>query len=499
MLEKIGKYRIDSELGTGAMGVVYKAFDVNIERVVALKTVRTELFRDTQEANDLLARFKNEAQASGRLSHPNIVAIFDFGEAEKIAYLVMEYVKGTPLSSVLVQEKPTDIDVTLSFMSQLLHALDYAHKQGVVHRDIKPANLIITHDAQVKITDFGIARIESSTLTQFGSVIGTPRYMSPEQFRGEIVDGRTDVFAAGVILYRLLTGREPFDGSAAIVMHQILNEPARNPSDVNNDVAYEFNDVIQKALAKSPHERYASAQDFLNALEAAYRTSKLRLGESPEVNDDRTILSYQRTLTESRIIAGKHPIPTYSQGSINSASINTVTPWKIDIQPQLQTILAKHVGPMARVLLKNAMANANNLNEVCNALTPHIPTEKGRSDFLDSLRALNKSFADSAITKGAATSTSITGILTPETQTLLSRTKSLDSHTSISSAMLTPDSEVLEKTESILTNYIGPIAKILTKKTLKQTQNKRELFHLLSLHITTTADRANFLKQVESL
>lgn len=499
MLEKIGKYRIDGELGTGAMGVVYKAFDLNIERVVALKTVRTELFRDIQETNDLLARFKNEAQASGRLSHPNIVAIYDFGEAEKIAYLVMEYVKGTSLSAVLVQEKPTDIDVTISFMSQLLHALGYAHKQGVVHRDIKPANLIITHDAQVKITDFGIARIESSTLTQFGSVIGTPRYMSPEQFRGEIVDGRTDVFAAGVILYRLLTGREPFDGSAAIVMHQILNEPALNPSDVNSDIAYEFNEVIQKALAKSPNERYASAQDFLAALEAAYRTSRLRLGESPEVNDDRTILSYQRTLTESRIIAGKNPIPTYVQGSINSASINTVSPWKIDIQPQLQIILAKHVGPMARVLLKNAMTNASNLNEVFNALTPHIPTEKGKSDFLDSMRVLSKSFSDSAITKGSAASTSISGVLSPETETLASRAKILDSHSNISSTTLTLDSEIIVKAETILTSYVGPIAKILAKKAFKQTQSKMEFFHLLSSHITNATDRADFLRRVESL
>ena len=217
MTEQLGKYRIDSVLGKGAMGVVYKAFDPYIERIVALKTIRKELLSDAQHA-ELVGRFKNEAQAAGRLNHPSIVAVYDYGEDDESAYIAMEFVDGTPLNTLMVADRPTDPARIYAWMSDLLRALAYAHERGVVHRDIKPANLLITRIAQIKISDFGIARIESSTLTQTGSMIGTPSYMSPEQFRGETVDGRSDVFSAGIVLYQLLTGVRPFTGSPAPVI-----------------------------------------------------------------------------------------------------------------------------------------------------------------------------------------------------------------------------------------------------------------------------------------
>jgi serine/threonine-protein kinase len=192
MISQLGKYRIDGVLGKGAMGVVYKAFDPLIERTVALKTIRKELFSDDQQA-ELIGRFKNEAMAAGRLNHPNIVTVYDYGEDSESAYIAMEFVDGTPLDTLMVAGQPCALARVSAWMGDLLLALDYAHSRGVVHRDIKPANLLVTTSAQVKVSDFGIARIESSTLTQVGAMVGTPSFMSPEQLRGDAIDGRSDV------------------------------------------------------------------------------------------------------------------------------------------------------------------------------------------------------------------------------------------------------------------------------------------------------------------
>ncbi len=490
MLDKLGKYRIDGVLGTGAMGVVYKAFDTNIERTVALKTIRAELFGDHADG-DLYARFKNEAQASGRLSHPSIVAVYDFGEIDQIAYLAMEYVQGTPLNALLVAGVPTDIDASVSCLSQLLRALDYAHARGVVHRDVKPANLIITDDALVKITDFGIARIESSTLTQTGSVIGTPSYMAPEQFRGETADGRTDVFAAGIVLYQLLTGGRPFVGSASTVMHQILNETPPNPSGKNAALGPEFDVVVQKALAKNPADRYASAQAFLEALQGAHRVHKSRLGANTSAEDDneRTVMAFRARAAGVAAAAPGQVDPGYTPTSPGSSAINTTTPWKVEMLPELQTLLSLQVGPMARLLLKNAAGGAANIDELCDKLLPHIPSEKGRAQFLDGVGGLRKKLASStgntggagtSRTGGAALATGLGGATAMKT--------------SMTGITLAPD--ILELAEEKLTPYIGPIARVIVKKVAKQTADRREFFLLLAANLPTAEERARFLREV---
>lgn len=267
-LKKLGKYEIRRELGQGAMGIVYEGFDPMIGRRVALKTVRRDQL-DRAEVEEILARFKREAQAAGRLNHPNVVAIYEYGEDEGTAFIAMEFIEGRELKDRLDASERFPMSEIVRIMTQLLDALDYSHKSGVVHRDIKPSNIILLKDGTVKVADFGIARVESSTLTQAGSVLGTPSYMSPEQFMGQTVDGRSDLFSAGVILYQFLTGEKPFTGALTTIMHKVLKEEPAAPSELNVQVPRPFDALIRKALAKRPDERFQSGREFAEALKAA--------------------------------------------------------------------------------------------------------------------------------------------------------------------------------------------------------------------------------------
>jgi len=256
--QKLGKYEIRSELGRGAMGVVYEGWDPGICRRVAIKTVKRDQL-DRAEVGEVLARFQREAQAAGRLTHPNIVAIYEFGEEPDAAgggagtaFIAMEFVNGRELKDYFDKDERFPLPEMSRIMTELLAALGHAHKNGIVHRDIKPANIILLADGTVKVADFGIARIESSTLTQAGTVLGTPSYMSPEQFMGQTVDGRSDLFSAGVILYQFLTGDKPFTGTVTTIMHKVLKEEPAAPSELNVQVPRAFDALMRKALAKRP-------------------------------------------------------------------------------------------------------------------------------------------------------------------------------------------------------------------------------------------------------
>ncbi len=284
---KLGKYLIRRELGKGAMGVVYEGFDPIIERVVAIKTILPQQL-NAEEAHSVLARFKREAQAAGRLNHPHIVGIYDYGEviaedertmvaasvedqpdAQRVAYIAMEFVKGRELRDYFEANERFALSDVQRIMAEMLGALAHAHAHGVVHRDMKPANLIVLDDGTVKVADFGIARVEKSELTQAGTVMGTPSYMSPEQFMGQTVDGRSDLFSCGVILYQFLTGEKPFTGNTTTIMYKVLREEPLAPSMLNVALPAAFDAVVKKAMAKNPDERYQTAQEFSDAIKAA--------------------------------------------------------------------------------------------------------------------------------------------------------------------------------------------------------------------------------------
>jgi len=316
--KKLGKYQITRELGRGAMGVVYEAFDPQIERTVAIKTILKSSV-DKSETEEAFSRFRREARAAGRLSHPKIVAIYEYGEDDDMAFIVMELIRGKELKDYFDREDSFSLNDGIRIVLQILDALDYSHTHGVVHRDIKPANILITRDGKIKIADFGIAKIDSSLLTQAGAVMGTPTYMPPEQFMGTEVDQRADIYSTGVILYQFLTGLRPFTGGVISVMHQVINQEPIPPSQINPNVPVQLDEVVKKAMAKKPEDRYQNVAEFMAALKLASLSlpDSQESGVKPnsalnrEYGPEGTIKLADRTLTTE--VRRKHDIESWQR------------------------------------------------------------------------------------------------------------------------------------------------------------------------------------------
>ncbi len=268
MISQLGRYELISELGQGAMGVVYKARDPLIDRIVAIKTINLALAQEEKEEYE--GRFYQEAKAAGRLSHPNIVTIYDVGKSGDIAYIAMEFLRGCELRDLLREKRNLPVEQILDVVAQVASGLSYAHEHDIVHRDIKPSNIMLVRDGQVKITDFGIARMASSMVhTQTGMVLGSPKYMSPEQLLGKVIDQRSDIFSLGVMLYEMLTGEAPFTGeNVNSIMFQTLNTVLPAPSTLNSSVPDMLNFIVAKALTKNVEDRYQNARDFAQDLRA---------------------------------------------------------------------------------------------------------------------------------------------------------------------------------------------------------------------------------------
>ena len=295
--KKLGRYEIVGELGKGAMGVVYCARDPLLDRTVAIKTVNMELAQD--EMAEYEARFYQEAKAAGGLNHPNIVIIYDIGKSEKIAYMAMELLQGKELKTLLASGKPLPIPFAVDVAAQMAEGLAYAHEHGIVHRDIKPANIMIVRGELVKVTDFGIARMRTANVqTQVGIVLGSPRYMSPEQVAGKRAEPRSDLFSVGVILYEMVTGKPPFNGEdVTSVMFQILNFVPPPPSSVNPEVPEMLDFIVAKAIAKAPGDRYGSTRELASDLRDCQR--RLQAAEAPP--------AVTATTTSKRAIASFSP------------------------------------------------------------------------------------------------------------------------------------------------------------------------------------------------
>jgi len=269
----LGRYRVLKELGRGAMGLVYLGKDPTIQRFVAIKTMRLDHIDQDDKLQEIKARFFREAESTGRLSHPNIVTIYDAGEENDLGYIAMELIEGTPLSQSSRKPNLMPVNEVLLTIATVADALGYAHQQGVVHRDIKPANIMLTKDRVVKVMDFGIAKMASSSKTQTNIVMGTPTYMSPEQIAGKKVDGRSDIFSLGIVLFELLTGQLPFTAdNLSAVLFSITHHPHPPIQTVRPDLPPMVQEIVDRALQKELPHRYRRADEFASELRACLQS-----------------------------------------------------------------------------------------------------------------------------------------------------------------------------------------------------------------------------------
>jgi serine/threonine-protein kinase len=438
------------------MGVVYKGFDPVISRAVALKTIRKDLL-DSEHVTEIVNRFRNEAMASGRLNHPGIIAIHEYGEHDETVFIVMEYAPGDSLRGYLSRRESIKLVEIADIMTQLLDALEYAHENGIVHRDIKPANIIISAGGRVKVTDFGIARINTSTLTQTGMIVGTPSYMAPEQYTGLAVDRRADVFSAGILLYELLTGVKPFEGATETVAYKICHEPHRAPSLVNQTLPRGLDEVLSKALAKNPDNRFANARAFSAAMRAV-------------------IDQHEDNVLEPTIIATRAPgalpmgaPPSLTQPTDHSNS-TALTGWDPSTLAVLESLMAPFVGPLARTLVKRNAAKSFTLSDLQEKLNLAIDDSTERAEFAKLARPIFDQLAQQKANGPATRSSSMTmthrNITQPE----------------------------LDRAVADLTPFMGPISKVLVKKDAVAARDLRELYLRLADHLSTGEEKARFLK-----
>lgn len=364
--ESIGKFRVEGMLGRGAMGVVYKALDPDIERTVAIKLVRTDLL-ESDDRMHYVARFRNEAKMVGRCIHPNIVGIHDFSMHEGNPFLVLEFVEGQDLGRAFRRGTQIDLPTAGNVASEVLKALSYAHGFGVIHRDVKPANILLTKAAAIKVTDFGISRAFASDATMSSVLVGTPCYMSPEQCLGGAIDARSDLFSMGSVLYEMLSGRRCFDAPNFLAAtHKILHQEPEPLRILRPDLPAAITEVVEKALAKRPEDRFQNAAEMELALRDA-----LRGDGAPAEQDGHgatpAITAAGRTCPAKR--------PAAEMEALQSASLAT-----------MERRLAHYLGPMAGFHLRKAMREAQTPEQLGQMLAEFIPEaparEQVRADLL---------------------------------------------------------------------------------------------------------------------
>ncbi|MEP1355177.1 MAG: serine/threonine-protein kinase [Tateyamaria sp.] len=433
----IGKYMVESVLGEGAMGVVYAGVDPDIQRPVAIKTIHGHLL-GTSAGDDLLERFSREARAAGRVLHANLVTIFDFLLEDGVPYLVMERVRSVTLKDHCKASSLLSLDDIHSILKQMLAGLTAIHAAGIVHRDMKPANVMLAEDDTVKLTDFGIARLTSMEATNAG-MIGTPSYMSPEQMMGHPVDARADIYATGVMLYELLTGRKPYPGGGMEAMfNAVQNETPVLPSTLVPELPPTLDKVVMKAMQIDADKRFSDAAQMRAAIDAA--------------------LSGADPTTMIRVMP---QVPTSGSEATSGTMLTQLSGQTLR---EVEQHLTSSMGPMGKIIARRVAGSARNAEEMIDAVLQDIPTQAEK----DALRL--------------------------KIQSALKTGGSMSSAGSVSSAVsstLPPES--VAALVKLLTPHLGPIAPVLAKRHAKTAATLAGLADQLAEQIGDPDERRSFL------
>lgn len=443
--EMVGKYRVDGIIGRGAIGVVYKGFDPHICRAVAIKSIRSEVLEGVEDQATLLQRFAAEARSAGRCQHPNIVTVFDYVEKNGTPFIIMEFVEAGTLEKVTRSRALLPLPQVGEVMAQLLAALGHAHEKGVTHRDVKPANILCPAATSIKVTDFGVARFQNLGLTRDagGGAIGTPNYMSPEQFLGRDVDGRADLFAAAIIMYQLLTGAKPFPADdIPSLMHKLLNETPAPVSQLRPELPSALDEMMDRALQRNPTDRYQTAEEFIDALQSSLQTSlpsqvqridltRLTGTADPHANDASTS-ELSRTMAEKLAPATLHA---------------------------LEETLARAIGPIARVVLSREARATTDPDKLIAALRSQIPG-------LDEAERFSKAAQEWLRDDRGVAGVQLSAVITPADK---------------------------KQATELLLPIMGPLAQVLAEREAATAIGLEDYYEHLARKIPTEQDREQFL------
>jgi eukaryotic-like serine/threonine-protein kinase len=470
--ERFGKYVVKAILGRGAMGTVYRAFDPDIRRDVAVKTIRWDLVSESGQRESTEARFRNEARAAGRLSHPGIVAVYEFGQSEDCAFIAMEYVEGCSLAEYFARWTVFAEADIVSIMVQLLNALAHAHERKVWHRDVKPGNLILMKDGRLKVADFGIARIDAPEITQTDTLLGTPGYMPPEVYRHDAVDHRTDIFAAGAVMYELLAGRPLFEGTAHAKMRRVCSEERPPSLAGNSDSHWErYDPVICRALASTPSQRFETATSFRDAILALYSRP------ANETVALETIIArppggWRQDRAESRGSSG---------AKAGSTSGNTFWPpgWDPKALRFVEAQLAQIIGPMARVYVQRAARQCTDLDTLVNSIADGLDEREERRAFRSNIAIHSAQMGSSQV---------------PARSIRPAGPARSGSGTNQSGL----PSERIERVSRLLTRHIGPLARVIVKRASEEATDPEHFYRLVAERIPADSEREAFLREAQT-